>query len=111
MNIKTEALPKLKQAINKTTGILPIDVEKLVLFGSYARGEQNIYSDIDIAIVYKDNYTFFRQQEALFQQELQEQFSDNIEINFFRTTENKTGGANDFIKKEGITLWERGIAT
>lgn len=47
--IKTQALPILKQA----------DVKKAALFGSYVRGDNTQFSDIDILVELPENATLF----------------------------------------------------
>ena len=47
-------IEKLKQKIVKR--LMPLQPEKIILFGSYAYGEPNEYSDIDLYIVTNDNF-------------------------------------------------------
>lgn len=49
-----ENIEKLKQEIAER--LKPLNPEKIVLFGSYARGEQNKESDIDLYVVTNDNF-------------------------------------------------------
>lgn len=43
-------------------------ITQLGLFGSYARGEDTIYSDIDVAIKKEDNYLNHRNAYAYFEE-------------------------------------------
>jgi uncharacterized protein len=47
--------------------VLGIDVQKIFLYGSYARGEAKNYSDIDVAVVSPSfrNLDIFERQEIL----------------------------------------------
>jgi len=48
---------EIKEIVKKYYGILlksGLPVEKVFLFGSYARNQQNKYSDIDVAVVLKE---------------------------------------------------------
>lgn len=47
-------IEKIKKEIVQR--LQPLDVEKVILFGSYARGEQTEDSDIDLYVVTKDNF-------------------------------------------------------
>lgn len=43
----------LKEEIKKRL-LAKFDLEKIILFGSHARGEANIYSDVDLLIITKN---------------------------------------------------------
>jgi len=53
-NTKNTLSPILKKQIVER--LAPLEVEKIVLFGSYAYGEPNENSDIDLYVVTKDDY-------------------------------------------------------
>ena len=52
--VKRKISKKLKEKINEYVKILKKDklpIKKVVLFGSYAKGKQNKWSDVDLCIV------------------------------------------------------------
>lgn len=57
---------EMKNAIVES--LLPLKPEKVVLFGSYAYGEPNASSDIDLYVVTSDEYTpqNWREKSAVF---------------------------------------------
>lgn len=73
---------------DKVKQILPVSL--VVLFGSYARGTENIWSDIDLAIItdkqegniIEDEYNLYR---------LRRDVDDRIEPVLFRSTHDKSG--------------------
>lgn len=48
---KKDRINKLKSAIVKSLAEKGIPVKYLILYGSYAKGDPGVYSDIDIAVV------------------------------------------------------------
>ena len=56
----------LEKRIVKT--FLPMNPEKIILFGSHAHGNADQYSDIDIIIVYQTNKRFLDRLEELYAQ-------------------------------------------
>lgn len=48
-------MDSLKKLCEEIHSIYGTDLEKIVLYGSYARGEQTEDSDVDIALFVKDN--------------------------------------------------------
>lgn len=82
-----------------------------ILFGSQARGEATIRSDIDIAIVMNDSSPLTpRQRGDLI--ELSDDIDTTISINLFFTSTSLLDNAesifdtNFHIKKEGVLLWQ-----
>ena len=59
IKLKKERENKIKEEINKIKKILPnMNIEKVILFGSSARGEVGICSDIDLIIIMKIKLNF-----------------------------------------------------
>lgn len=115
MNIYNEVIPTLTALLTQVSSELPPTVNRIILFGSYARGQQTIYSDIDLAIVHAGNYQpTHRKEEAPFIAEITYHF-DQVPLNFFSTNEEKLNltdypmNANTNIQKEGIVLWTRTV--
>ena len=111
MNIKTEVLTKLKSCIEDSAKYIPATVDSIILFGSYARGEQTIYSDLDIAIVRNTGVSRRSNEELNIEDMLQCAFENLLEVNVFYTQTVKLEVAesewdtNYLIKKEGKLLW------
>ncbi|MCL2752666.1 MAG: nucleotidyltransferase domain-containing protein [Defluviitaleaceae bacterium] len=88
---------------------LGIDAEALVLFGSQARGEAKLSSDIDIAVLATELSP--TQRGAL--RGLGEEIDDRLTVNLFFTTKQALIEAegvfdtNKYIRDEGVVLWQR----
>ena len=54
-HIPPDLMDSLKKLCEEIHSIYGTDLEKIVLYGSYARGEQTEDSDVDIALFVKDN--------------------------------------------------------
>lgn len=67
---ETKVRPKVRRLLRS---IAPYKPEQVYLFGSYARGEEDLLSDIDIVVIKKTQAVFFdrlRQVAALFPPDL-----------------------------------------
>jgi len=109
--VRISQIPKmLKEHIESVAHTLPSHLEKVVLFGSYARGEATLRSDVDIALVFAEGTEVNPRDRAFIREEL-ETLVDPVEINLFTTcksqldTDNKLN-ANYWIREEGYVLWE-----
>ena len=60
-------MDELPQAVEQVVKqIMAYEPEKIILFGSYARGDQDEYSDIDLILIKKTDTRFIQRQiEAL----------------------------------------------
>ena len=85
---------------------------KIILFGSYARGEANEESDVDLLVVLKDEKTT---KDRLFNERLYIANADlllkyNIVVQafpvFWETFINSTKAIYRFIKRDGRTIYE-----
>lgn len=81
-----------------------LDISKIVLFGSHAKGTASVNSDIDIAVVFSDD---LKQEIKVTQivRKLEKQFKIKIQVHYF--TGNGFGGKNKLveeIKRDGIEL-------
>ena len=89
---------------------LNIDIHSLVLFGSQARGEATVSSDIDIAVVMKEDLTHFERGKLRC---LGDDVDSRAEVNLFFTTQEAINFAqkdldtNKYIREEGIKLWPK----
>ncbi|MGM0623651.1 MAG: nucleotidyltransferase family protein [Campylobacterota bacterium] len=79
-------------------------IVQLALFGSYAKGEQNIYSDIDIAI--KKDRDYFSSVSPYYYFELVNAIKDKIRTKFHKNTDifdlDATSSFKQTIEKELI---------
>lgn len=94
MNIDKELLAIIIKVLKK------YDVEKAVLFGSRARGDNRENSDIDIAF-YTDNKEVFH-----FLKDEMDQIDTILKIDLFDAKNIKKQPLLDGIKKDGITIYE-----
>lgn len=51
------AQPTLDSVVS---GLMPYDPEKIIVFGSYARGDADEFSDLDLVIIKRTNERFVR---------------------------------------------------
>jgi predicted nucleotidyltransferase len=84
-------------------------LSRLVLFGSYARGEETEESDIDFLVVLKDkNISVFSEIEKINNKIYNIVLESGKIISFVPTTEDKFEKSSNYfygrIKQEGITL-------
>jgi len=103
-------LENFKKYLGSICGDFPDSLTGLMVFGSYARGQAKMGSDLDIALLVEGN---FERADRAAVRELLSGFYDNININLFCTTKDKIGqaqskfDANYWIREEGETLWAR----
>jgi uncharacterized protein len=77
-----------------------VDFDKIILFGSYAKGTANINSDIDLAIIFKKEITNEIEITRLIKQ-----FNKEIQIHYFtKKSFNEKNSLVKIIKREGIVL-------
>lgn len=94
MNIGMELLASIVKVLKK------YDIEKAVLFGSRARGDNRENSDIDIAF-YTDNKEVFH-----FLKDEMDQIDTIIKIDLFDAKNIKKQPLLDGIEKDGIVIYE-----
>ena len=94
MNIDKKLLASIIKILKK------YDVEKAVLFGSRARGDNRENSDIDIAF-YTDNKEVFH-----FLKDEMDQIDTILKIDLFDAKNIKNQPLLDGIKKDGIIIYE-----
>ena len=78
------------------------NIRKVYLFGSYARGEENSNSDIDLLIDVDDNFTLFDQ--AKFKEGIEDTFHKNADVII---DEDLEGLFKENVYKERICIYER----
>lgn len=115
-NMKPNLVETLKNIINENNHLLEDSIEKIYLFGSFARKEETIYSDVDIALVYRDDINAKRGSSSEFKSILEKEIRFfNREIGWFSTNEHNikksTGifNTNTRIREEGVPIWIRTV--
>jgi predicted nucleotidyltransferase len=101
--------PALTGFLNEKNEEIPKNVIQVILFGSYAKGTPRVGSDIDIAIVSQESWSF---EDRSAVRHLFDDFDCGDKLSFFFTTENglesnDINNANFWIRTEGVTLWNR----
>ena len=83
------------------------DIHKVILFGSYARGDVTRKSDMDLVVIMETNRRFFDRYELL--DRLYTLFDTGLDIFPYTETEFSRISHRPFIKniiKEGIVVYE-----
>ena len=108
IKLKKERENKIKEEIDRIKKILPnMNIEKAILFGSSARDEIGICSDIDLVIIMKTNLKFLDRLDKFYRE-----LNPNVATDIFVYTpkefeEIKKGFFGKSILKDGIILYER----
>jgi predicted nucleotidyltransferase len=103
-----QALPILDQIIALVTS--KTSPEKIILFGSYARGDNTKNSDIDILIIIKNLVNERKITRSLYKALLNENFSipvDFLAIDYdkYNIVKNKIGYIYKTIEQEGKVIY------
>jgi len=81
------------------------------MFGSYARGEATIFSDVDIAVIHNDVHEINR--VAL--NEVASRADEDVQFTYIQAdvfdTDDHPLHVSSSIKREGICLWQKETAT
>ena len=105
-------VPTIKQIIEKYSADIPDEIHSIILFGSYARGDHTVRSDVDLALVLMPGSYRKINTKATLTNLLTDTLHD-VEINCFVTTDEKLQNTitakdtNYHIRKEGQLLWMR----
>ena len=81
------------------------NVKKVVLYGSYSRGDQKEWSDIDVAVVVDRIEGDFLTAASLLYK-LRENIDFKIEPILFALEEDDKGGFLDHVLKTGIVIYQ-----
>jgi predicted nucleotidyltransferase len=83
-------------------------LKKIILYGSYARGEQNKDSDIDLAIILKDNISPFKEIDRIIDKIYDIELKYKLLISVHPISEKKfENEKNSFllnVKEEGVLI-------
>jgi len=109
-NVKiADVVPNLKNFVASVSHQLPENLDKIIVFGSYARGEARVSSDLDLALVSDGTGIVDKWAVA----DVLEDFDKYLKISFFCTNQTKIDteqhkfNANYWIREEGKLLWEK----
>ena len=98
-----EVIDFLKRGFRKS----PTSIERVILFGSVARGDFKPHSDIDIAVIYSDDLREAKKFSEKIADSVYLEFSIPITIIYISKEDfnsNKTSLIKT-IKKEGVIIW------
>lgn len=105
----TEVLPVLSGYINERADSFPKVLTQVILFGSFAKGTARVGSDIDIALVSRESWSF-KDRSAV--RNIFDDFDCSATLSFFYTTEtclksDDKNNTNFWISTEGVELWKQ----
>lgn len=104
-----DVIPNLQKFIFSVSHELPANLNKIIVFGSYARGEATIKSDVDLALVSDGTGTVDKGAVEY----VLHGFDDYIKIDLFCTNQEKLDRVQDkfntnfWIREEGQMIWTR----
>ena len=96
MAVKKDIILNLKKFCKEAMNSLGIEIKSAYLFGSYANGSDNKYSDIDLAVVSK-SFSGFRFDDAKMLNPIVLKINSSIEVHPFKDKEFKK--SNPFVKE------------
>lgn len=101
-----------KETINeiKKRLLSRFDIEKIILFGSYARGDATKLSDVDLLLIANVNYDRFKMMTDIFRTLGRLGYAFDVIIltsDEFRRLKNIPGTIAKYAFKEGKVLYER----
>ena len=108
--ITCEVREKLIRGIEELESRFPKGLVGIVLFGSHARNQAKITSDVDIALVFETLESQRREDKPIIDELLSSTFS-HLKIDLFCTTVDKLLNtqekfdANYWIREEGDVIW------
>ena len=102
-------LPSLTEYVKRQSGDFPDSLEKIIVFGSYARGEAKVGSDIDIALVSNGTWSIPDRGAV---RDVLDDFAPELRLGLFYTTNEGLLAEDDrntnyWIRNEGVELWRR----
>lgn len=99
---KVYTVDEIKKIVDDTINKNYKNINKVILFGSYARGEEDEYSDIDLYVY--DSPDFVRLQTIGFMSEIKEKLNKNVDL-FIEKNIDKNSTFYNNIKNEGIIIY------
>ena len=107
-----DVVPNFQKFIPTIAHLLPENLNNIIVFGSYARGEAKVGSDLDLALV-ADAASPIERLDREITRDILSGFSEFLEISLFCTNQTKIDttqnkfDANFWIREEGETIWLR----
>ncbi|MCL1842235.1 MAG: nucleotidyltransferase domain-containing protein [Defluviitaleaceae bacterium] len=103
----SEVMPGLAGYINENALKFPANLSRVIIFGSFAKGTARVGSDVDIALVSPETWSF---ENRSLMREIFENYECGAKLSLFYTTENglqsdDKNNANFWIRTEGKILW------
>lgn len=104
-----DVVPNLKKFVESVSHQLPDNLDKIIVFGSYARGEAKVSSDLDLALVSDGTGMVDKWAVA----DVLDNFNECLKMSFFCTNQEKIDSeqhklnANYWIREEGELIWVR----
>ena len=108
----SEVIPNLKEFVSAVSHEFPANLDKMIVFGSYARGEATIRSDVDIALVF-DGTDPAKISDRATVRNILDNFDNVIEFDLYYTNqinvdiEQNKMRPNYWIREEGMLLWAK----
>ena len=108
----SDVLPNLQNFISEASHRFPKNLNKIIVFGSYARGEAKVSSDLDLALVFDGTGPAERADMGAVDYILYD-FDEFLKISLFCTNQTKIDtvqnkfDANYWIREEGKLIWSR----
>lgn len=104
---------KLYSELNRTIkAILPLNPERVILFGSMNRGDINSHSDLDLLIIWKTTLPFIERSQVFY-----DAIQPNVAMDILVYTPDEIQAlkdSNPFIHRaltEGRVVYEKGVPT
>jgi len=104
-------VPILKVFQDELRSIYGDKLVEIILYGSYARGDFNENSDVDLLLLFEDKYPYFQQDDIVYNSVVKilsehQQLISLMPI-YKSSFENRKTPLYQNIKQEGIRLWTK----
>jgi predicted nucleotidyltransferase len=104
-------LPILQDFQKELLKIYGDNLQGIILFGSYSRGDFNAESDVDLLLLFNENFKYFQKDNEVYSKIVDILSDYNLLISLIPTSkylfEVKKAPLYMNVKKEGIELWKR----
>jgi predicted nucleotidyltransferase len=115
MTIATETdLPQLIDLRDNLLSRLPSIIQRIVMYGSYARGEAEEDSDVDVLVIVDDSSPSVVEEMRTARYEVMEQYQYSPLLSMlilsskeWRGLSKRSAGLKHNIEKEGVTIWSK----
>lgn len=115
MTIATETdLPQINDLRDNLLSRLPGVIQHIVMYGSYARGEAEEDSDVDVLVIVEDSTPSVIEEMRTARYEVMEQYQYSpllsllvLNIKEWQGLSKRSAGLKHNIEKEGVTIWSK----